>query len=210
MLSKWKRAIRKGHTSTRKADKRENPTKIFLKYPLRSIATKLENVGTKMFLQIYKILILTLWFVTPPCFLAKIAEMLQKVIVFLRKGRGDRALILTDLNSPMVEVFPCYCLSFSISTIFRGKRVVKVRPKVQILGPSLFHENSNPSNFFKNCFYLLEYYLWWEFGQYWTIFVGVRNQRAPKKGHFVNAESVRDSLKIFNLTNNHKCYSDET
>ena len=40
--------------------------------------------------------------------------------------------------------------------------------------------------------------------------MGVRNQRAPKKGHLVNAESVRDSLKIFNLTNNHKCYSDET
>ena len=41
----------------RKAVKLENPVKTFLKCPLRSIAAKLENVGTKMFLQIYKILL---------------------------------------------------------------------------------------------------------------------------------------------------------
>ena len=92
LLSKWKMAIRKGHTSfllfhfwdlklvpidsalnllqvtcliffknvgvvPRKAAKLENPVKIFLKCPLWSIAAKLENVGTKMFLQIYKILL---------------------------------------------------------------------------------------------------------------------------------------------------------
>ena len=40
----------------RKEAKLENPVKIFLKCPLQYIAAKLENVGTKMFLQIYKIL----------------------------------------------------------------------------------------------------------------------------------------------------------
>ena len=35
---------------------------------------------------------------------------------------------------------------------FMGKRVVKSGPKVQTLGPSLFHKNSNPSNFFQAMF----------------------------------------------------------
>ena len=76
---------------------------------------------------------------------------------FPGKGRVDRALILTYLDSPMAELYPHYCLSFPISAIFRGKRVVKVGQQVQTLGPSLFHENWNPSNFFKQCFCLLEY-----------------------------------------------------
>ena len=78
--------------------------------------------------------------------------------------------------------------------------MVKVGPKVQTLGPSLFHENSNPSSFFKQCCYLLEYYLWWEFRQYWTIFGEVRTQKLPKKSHFGNVESTRKTLKYFNLT----------
>ena len=32
------------------------------------------------------------------------------------------------------------------------------------------------------------------------IFGGVRTRKPPKKGHFVDAESVRKALKIFNLT----------
>ena len=52
----------------------------------------------------------------------------------------------------MAEVFPYNSLSFSISAMFRGKWVVKLGPKVQTLGPSLFHENSNPSNFFQAMF----------------------------------------------------------
>ena len=72
--------------------------------------------------------------------------------VFPGKGKEDKALILTYLNSPMAEVFPHYSLSFSISAIFRGKRVIKVGPKVKTLGSSLFHENSNPSNFFQTMF----------------------------------------------------------
>ena len=65
------------------------------------------------------------------------------------KERGDRVLILTYLDGPMTEVFTRYCLSYLILTIFREERVVKVGLKVQTLGPSLFYENSDPSNFFQ-------------------------------------------------------------
>ena len=54
--------------------------------------------------------------------------------------------------------------------------------------------------FFKLCFCLLEYYLWWEFRQCWTLFGRVRAQNPPKKDHFMDAESVRKNLKTFNLT----------
>ena len=66
--------------------------------------------------------------------------------------RGDRALILTCMDKPMSEVFPHYCLFFFISSIFRGKQVVKVGTKVQNLGPSLFHENSPSFKFFQTMF----------------------------------------------------------
>ena len=150
------------------------------------------------FTKFCQILILSLWFLTLPYFLATIAQILQKVIVFFPgKVRGDRALILTCLNSPIANVFPHYCLYFFISTIFRGKRMVKVWPKVQTLGTSLFHEFFN--FFSNNVFSLLECYLWWECRQYCTIFGGVRTQKPPKKNHFMDAESVRKTLKTFNL-----------
>ena len=37
----------------------------------------------------------------------------------------------------------------------------------------------------------------------------VRTQKLPKKGHFMDTESVRKSLKIFNLTKD-ECYTDKT
>ena len=114
--------------------------------------------------------------------------------VFSGKGRGDRALILTYLDSPVAVVFPHYWISFSISVIFRGKRVVKVGPKVQTLGRFFFMKIQILRIFFKQCFCLLEYY-WWEFWQYWTIFGAVRAQKSPKKGHFMDTESVRKTLK---------------
>ena len=47
---------------------------------------------------------------------------------------------------------------------------------------------------------MLEYYLWWEFQQYWTIFGGLRAKKPLKMGHFMDAESRLKALKIFNLT----------
>ena len=40
-------------------------------------------------------------------------------------------------------------------------------------------------------------------------FYGSKAQETPKKGHFMDTESLHKAFKIFNLTNL-KCYSDET
>ena len=148
----------------RKAAKLKNPVKIFLKCPLRFITVKVNNVGTKMFSQIYKIssnLDSNPLICDPILFLGKNSPNIAKNNrIFPGKRGGDRVLILTYLDSPMAEVFPHFCLSFSILAIFRGEQVVKVGPKVQTLGPFLFHENSNPSMFFQTMLCLLEYYLW--------------------------------------------------
>ena len=141
-----------------------------------------------MFLQIYKILTnfdSNPLICDPTLFPGKNSPNIAKSNnrVFPGKGRGDRALILTYLDSPMAEVLPHYCLSFSISAIFRGKRMVKVGRKVQTLGPSLVHKNLNPSNFFQTMF----------------LFPRVLPLvKPPKKGYFMDAESVRKTLKIFN------------
>ena len=121
--------------------------------------------------------------------------------IFPGKRRGDKALILTYLDSPMAHTAAYY---FWISVIFRGKRGegggVKDRPKVLTLGRSLFINTQILQRFFKQCFCLLEYYLWWEFRQYWTIFGRVRSQKPPKRDYFVDAASVRKTWKIFNFT----------
>ena len=40
---------------------------------------------------------------------------------------------------------------------------------------------------------------------------GIRSEKSPKKGYFEDAESVRETLEIFNLTNiNVVKYTDET
>ena len=103
--------------------------------------------------------------------------------VLTRKGEGDKDFILTYLNIPTAEVFPHYYLSFSILAIFREKRVVKV---------GLI--------FFKQNFCLLEYYLWWNFWQCWTLFGEVKTKNPPRKGLFIDAEWVRKTLKAFSLT----------
>ena len=153
-----------------------------------------------VFLQIYKILSdfdsnPLIW--DPTLFPGKNSLNIAKSNrVFPENGRGDRALVLTYLDSPMAEVFPHYYLSFSISAIFRVKRVVTVGPKMQTLGPSVFHENSNPSDFFQIMFW---------FARVLTLVRistrrRVRAQRTSKKGHFMDAKSVRKTLKTFNLT----------
>ena len=127
-----------------------------MKYPLESIAGKLENVGTKMFLQIYKILSnfdSNLLICDPTLFPGKNSPNIAKSNhVFSGEWGGDRALILTQLNSAMAKVFPHYYLSFLLLAIFRRKRVVKFGPKVQTLDPCLFYEKSDLSIFFQTMF----------------------------------------------------------
>ena len=80
------------------------------------------------------------------CFVAKSPNIAYINRVF--PGNGDRALILTYLDSPIAEDFPHCLLSFSILAMFREKRVVKIGLKMKVLGQFRFYENSNPSNFF--------------------------------------------------------------
>ena len=63
-------------------------------------------------------------------------------------------MILTYLDGPLAEVYSHYCLSFSISAIIKGKRVVKIGPKVQTLGPSLFYKKLKSFKFFQTMFLL--------------------------------------------------------
>ena len=89
--------------------------------------------------------------VTMLCFLPKIVPNSAKSDrIFSSKGRGDRTLILTYLDSWMVKLF----LLFFILVIFSGKKRIKTGLKVQTLGPFLFHKNS----IFFTMFFLQEYY----------------------------------------------------
>ena len=108
--------------------------------------------------------------------------------IFPWKERGDKALILTYLDSSVAEVFRHYCLFFYVGHL-KAETVRPFSVKTRIF-----------QKIFKQCCFLLEYYLWSEVRQYWTIFGGVRTQQHPKKGHFVDSESIRKTLKIFNLT----------
>ena len=91
--------------------------KIFLKCLLWSVAAKLKSAWTKLFLQeidqepcrwkrICQILILTFWLMIPPLFPAKNSPNSAESNRVLSEGKGNNALILTDLDSPMAEVFP--------------------------------------------------------------------------------------------------------
>ena len=67
----------------------------------------------------------------------------------ISKGKRRSSLNSDILDSPVTKVFRTTDYIFSILAIFREKWVVKVGPKVLTLGPSSFHENSNPSIFFQ-------------------------------------------------------------
>lgn len=119
--------------------------------------------------------------------------------VFPGMGKEYRALILTYLVSLMAEVFAQHCLCFLISVIFRGERVVKVGPKVQTLGPSPFHKNSNPSKTFQTVFLFDRVLLLVRILAILDYIWGIKSSKTSQEGHFVDAESVRKTLKIFNL-----------
>ena len=94
---------------------------------------------------ICQILILPLWLVTPPCFLVKLPQILQKVIVFFPEGGGEiKTLFWHIWIAQWLKFFRTTTYFFSILTIFKreSQRGLKVGPKVLTLGPSLFHKYS--------------------------------------------------------------------
>ena len=125
---------------------------IFQKCPT---ASKLESTRTKIFLQevdqdfcewssICQILDRTLWPVTPPYFLPKRAQLVQNVIAFFPE-KGEET-----------EHWFWYLWIVQWLSDRKAGRGVHGGggggPKVQILGPSCFNKNSNPSKIFEAMF----------------------------------------------------------
>ena len=94
---------------------------------------------------ICQILILLLWIVPPPCFLVKLPQILQKVIVFFPETRWEiKTLFWHIWIAQGLKFFCSTTYFFSVLTIFKreSQRGLKVGPKVLTLGPSLFHKYS--------------------------------------------------------------------
>ena len=140
--------------------------------------------------------LLTFGFVRFP---EKIAKIEQKVIVFFLGRQEDKGPWFCDIRIALWLTFCVKAIFFYFSHL-QGKREVKIEPKVRILAIYRLRKNLDFSKILKIQFFLLEYYTWWKFHQNWTTFEEVRAQKAPKEGHFMDAESVRKTLKIYNLT----------
>ena len=90
-------------------------------------------------------LILPLWLVTPPCFMVKLPQILQKVIVFFPERGGEIKTSFWHIwIAQWLKFFHTTTYFFSILTIFKreSERGLKAGPKVLTLGPSLFHKYS--------------------------------------------------------------------
>ena len=126
------------------------------------------------------------------------AQILQKVIVFFpKRGEEIKPWVWNIWIAQWLKFSPPLVISFrfSPSTGKNGwsKLDQKRKPWIRLF----FMETRILQPFFKQCCCLLEYYLWWGCGQYWTIFWGIRTQKPPKKGYFIDAESKRKTLKTF-------------
>ena len=89
---------------------------------------------------------------------------------------------------------------FSILAIFRRERGTKVGPKVLTLRRSVFHKYLNPSKNFQTLFLFARVLPLVRISVILEHIGEVRAQKPPKKGYFLDAESVRKTLEIFNLT----------
>ena len=108
-------------------------------------------------------------------------------------------MIFQFLDSPVPDFFPPKYF-FLILVIFKGKKGSKLDQKWKLWVSSASVKSWTFQRFLKQCFCFLEYYMWWKFWQNLAIFGGVRAKNLPKKGHFIDAESVRKTLKIYYLT----------
>ena len=142
---------------------------------------------------------------TPPCFLVKLSQILQKVIVFFpERGEEIKSSFWRILIAQWLKFFRSTAYFVSILTIFRRKRGVKVGPKVLTLARPFFHKYSTLSkNFqtiFQTIFLLARVLPLMRISAILNHIGGVRAQKPTKKGYLVDAESVRKTLEIFNST----------
>ena len=106
------------------------------------------------------------------------------------KGGGGRPLILTYLDSPMAEFFSHHWL-YLFDFAHLQEEMGQSWTKSANFGPSLFHQNSNPSNFFWTTLFFVRVLPLVSIPAISTRFGGVRTQKLPKKDYFMDAESTR-------------------
>ena len=121
------------------------------------MVAKVDNGGKKLHLKIYKILSnfdFDPLICYPTLYPGENSPNIAKCNrVFLGKGRVEGALIFIYLHSPMAQVFPYYCLFFSISDIFNRKRMIKNGPKNANFGSVSFSWKLESFKcFLKQCF----------------------------------------------------------
>ena len=97
--------------------------------------------------------------------------------------------------------FPTTSYLFRFWSSSRKKWVVKVGLKVQTLRPFLFYEKSDPSNFFQTFFFFFARLLSLVrisamLGHIWES----KGPKSSQKELFMDVESIRKTLKTFNLT----------
>ena len=114
----------------------------------------LESECFYKFTKFCQILILTLWLVNLPYFLPEknSSNIAKSNRVFPGKGRGDRALILKYLDSPMAKVFPHYCLFFFYFGHLPGKTGVQSWNKCTNFGSVSLLWKLESFNFFQTMF----------------------------------------------------------
>ena len=93
-----------------------------------------------------------------------------------------------------MKFFPAALYLFRYRPSSGGNGWLKLDQKWKLWVLLFFTKTEILQIFLKECFCLLEYYLWWEFLQYHIIFGGVRAQNLPKRA------VVRKTLRTSNLT----------
>ena len=120
----------------------------------------------------------------------RILNIAKSFRIFPGKGRGDKDSFWHIWIAQWEKFF----------RIFRSKRGLKAGPKVQTLDPSVFHKYSNPSKTFQTVFLFARVVPLVRILAILVYIGGVRAQKPPKKGYFVDDESLSKMLKSFNLT----------
>ena len=120
--------------------------------------------------------------------------------IFPGKERGDRALILTYFNNPMAEVFSHDYFFFSILVIFKGNGGSKLNQKCKFWIRRFSTKLESFKKLSNKVFVCQSATFGENFGKIGPCLGGVKAQKPPKKGYFTNAESVRKTLKTYNLT----------
>ena len=129
----------------------------------------------------------------PILFPAKNSSNIAKINrIFPGKRRRDKALILTYLDSPMVEVFPHYWLSFSILAYLQGE--TECQSWTKTLGLSLFYENSKASKTFQTMFLFARVLPLVRISAILDYIWGIKGSKSFWKDHFVNVESVHKMI----------------